>query len=203
MQVCRELAATIVENGVVRQATDAELASAEVSEGSRGRGSRWTVRVLVLQRSASAPCTHQQGSRSAVSGALPPTGTPLPTPPPLHPPQKKGLSATILMEEYLDGPEVDVDLVFSSGEPVYGAVTDNWPTIEPYFNETGSNTPSILPSYQQRELLDLAVQSCKALGLTMVRAGGRTLGGVCVGGCGCVLWCGGGGLGGVVRCCMT
>ena len=88
------------------------------------------------------------------------------------------------MEEYLDGPEVDVDLVFSQGEPVsgtggmqacgqymhtqhactlpapccmhartrrhlgaphlrtcpvqvYGAVTDNWPTIEPYFNETG------------------------------------------------------------------
>jgi carnosine synthase len=49
-----------------------------------------------------------------------------------------------------------------------GAVTDNWPTIEPYFNETGSNSPSILPSYQQRELLDLAVKSCKALGLQIV-----------------------------------
>jgi hypothetical protein len=44
-------------------------------------------------------------------------------------------------------------------------VTDNWPTIEPYFNETGSNSPSVLPSYQQRELLELAVKSCKALGL--------------------------------------
>ena len=145
------------------------------------------------------------------------------------------------MEEYLDGPEVDVDLVFSQvgaghgswldlwwqarlgsgvpagvptcrrawlapwlpashtpamrlpplppppphpppsdacppppalppaqGEPVYGAVTDNWPTLEPYFNETGSNSPSILPSYQQRELLELAVKSCKALGLQIV-----------------------------------
>lgn len=49
-----------------------------------------------------------------------------------------------------------------------GAVTDNWPTIEPYFNETGSNSPSILPSYQQRELLELAVKSCKALGLQIV-----------------------------------
>ncbi|EFN59059.1 hypothetical protein CHLNCDRAFT_137776 [Chlorella variabilis] len=106
-KVCHELAATIIENGVVRQATPEELAQAK----------------------------------------------------------SKGLSANCLMEEYLDGPEVDVDLVFSQGEPVYGAVTDNWPTLEPYFNETGSNSPSILPSYQQRELLELAVKSCKALGL--------------------------------------
>ena len=33
--------------------------------------------------------------------------------------------------------QVDVDLVLSEGAPVYGAITDNWPTIEPYFNETG------------------------------------------------------------------
>ena len=32
--------------------------------------------------------------------------------------QSKGRSANCLMEEYLDGPEVDVDLVFSQGEPV-------------------------------------------------------------------------------------
>ena len=70
----------------------------------------------------------------------------------------------IMMEEYLDGPEVDVDLVFSEGSAVYGAVTDNWPTVEPYFNETGSNSPSILPSEQQRELLNLAVNSVQALG---------------------------------------
>jgi biotin carboxylase len=70
----------------------------------------------------------------------------------------------IMMEEYLDGPEVDVDLVFSEGQAVYGAVSDNWPTVEPYFNETGSNTPSILPGSQQRELLDLAVRSVQALG---------------------------------------
>ena len=30
-----------------------------------------------------------------------------------------------------------MDLVLSEGAPVYGAITDNWPTIEPYFNETG------------------------------------------------------------------
>jgi hypothetical protein len=76
-----------------------------------------------------------------------------------------------MMEEYLDGPEVDVDLVLSEGVPVYGAVTDNWPTVEPYFNETGSNAPCILPTYQQRELMELAVQSVQALGFKMVTFG--------------------------------
>ncbi len=59
---------------------------------------------------------------------------------------------------------------------MFGAVTDNWPTIEPYFNETGSNSPSILPSYQQRELLELAVKSCKSLGLQIVSGGGLVAG---------------------------
>jgi biotin carboxylase len=71
---------------------------------------------------------------------------------------------SIMMEEYLDGPEVDVDLVFSEGQAVYGAVTDNWPTIEPYFLETGSNAPSILPLSHQKELLDLAVRTVQCLG---------------------------------------
>jgi carnosine synthase len=55
----------------------------------------------------------------------------------------------------------------SDGIPVYGAVTDNWPTVEPYFNETGSNCPSILPRQQQKELVELAVKSVQALGLKM------------------------------------
>ena len=71
---------------------------------------------------------------------------------------------SIMMEEYLDGPEVDIDLVFSEGQAVYGAITDNWPTLEPFFLETGSNSPSILPAYQQRELLDLGVKTVQALG---------------------------------------
>lgn len=28
---------------------------------------------------------------------------------------------------------------------VMWCLADNWPTVEPYFNETGSNCPSILP----------------------------------------------------------
>ena len=81
--------------------------------------------------------------------------------------QQGNFQTTLMMEEYLDGPEVDVDVVFSEGQAVYGAVTDNWPTIEPYFNETGSNSPSILPAQQQKELLELSVASVQALGFDM------------------------------------
>lgn len=74
-----------------------------------------------------------------------------------------------MLEQYLDGPEVDVDLVMSEGQAVYGAITDNWPTVEPYFNETGSNCPSILPTKQQQALMELAVQSVQCLKLKQVR----------------------------------
>ncbi|KAK2080066.1 hypothetical protein QBZ16_002462 [Prototheca wickerhamii] len=58
-------------------------------------------------------------------------------------------------------------LMMEEDQAVYGAVTDNWPTIEPYFNETGSNSPSILPAQQQKELLELSVASVQALGFDM------------------------------------
>eukprot|EP00884_Botryococcus_braunii_P015539 jgi/Botrbrau1/2669/Bobra.0203s0016.1 len=88
--------------------------------------------------------------------------------PPDAPDGKAGwIKTTLMLEEYLDGPEVDVDLVFSESCPVFGAITDNWPTVEPYFNETGSNCPSILPTVQQRELITLAVQSVQCLGFEL------------------------------------
>jgi biotin carboxylase len=46
---------------------------------------------------------------------------------------------------------------------VYGAITDNWPTVEPYFNETGSNCPSMLSRAKQLEIMDLAVKSVQCM----------------------------------------
>lgn len=37
--------------------------------------------------------------------------------------------AACVCVQYLDGPEVDCDLVLSEGNVVYGAITDNWPTV--------------------------------------------------------------------------
>ena len=65
-----------------------------------------------------------------------------------------------------DGNEVDVDVVMSQGEWRYAAVTDNGPTLEPYFNETYAVCPSVLPSNRQKELKDLAISTLKCLGFT-------------------------------------
>jgi len=77
------------------------------------------------------------------------------------------LKCQMMLEEYLDGTEVDIDVVMTGGQPAYCVVTDNWPTLEPWFNETGDNAPSLMPSLQQKELQKLAVGTLRALGLKM------------------------------------
>jgi carnosine synthase len=76
------------------------------------------------------------------------------------------IDLTLLLEQYLDGPEVDVDVVMSEGEWRYASVQDNGPTLEPYFNETWAASPSLLPKEKQNELRNLAVDTVKALGFT-------------------------------------
>lgn len=78
----------------------------------------------------------------------------------------KMIDLTVLLEQFLDGVEVDVDVVMSDGEWRYAAVADNGPTLEPYFNETWAVCPSLLPKDQQVGLKDLAVSCVKSLGFT-------------------------------------
>ena len=78
----------------------------------------------------------------------------------------KAFDVVMMMEQYLDGPEVDVDIVLSDGRAVYAEVTDNWPTIEPYFQEVGANCPSVLTRQQQEELIQLSVAATLSLGFT-------------------------------------
>mmetsp|Transcript_9028 Transcript_9028/g.23582 ORF Transcript_9028/g.23582 Transcript_9028/m.23582 type:complete len:627 (+) Transcript_9028:51-1931(+) len=73
------------------------------------------------------------------------------------------IDTSFLLEQYLDGDEVDVDVVMSEGEWQYAAVSDNGPTLEPYFNETWAVSPSLLPREKQVELKELAINSLKAL----------------------------------------
>ncbi|KAG8468042.1 hypothetical protein KFE25_007094 [Diacronema lutheri] len=81
-------------------------------------------------------------------------------------PQHHLPDVVFMLEEYLDGAEVDVDIVLYGGEAQYTVVVDNGPTIEPYFNETWGLCPSRLPEAQQAELRELGVASLKACGFT-------------------------------------
>jgi len=76
------------------------------------------------------------------------------------------IDLTMLLEQYLDGPEVDIDVVMCNGKWRYAAVSDNGPTSEPYFNETWGVAPSLLPKEQQAALKDLAIKSVEAIGFT-------------------------------------
>jgi biotin carboxylase len=69
-----------------------------------------------------------------------------------------------MMEEYLDGPEVDVDLIMSEGVCQYCKVIDNGPTSEPFFAETWAALPSLMDPQKVSELETLAVDAVKALG---------------------------------------
>jgi carnosine synthase len=70
----------------------------------------------------------------------------------------------LMLEEYLDGPEFDVDMVLSEGECVFSAISENWPTEEPYFVETGMHLPSSHPAERQEAMADLCIRTAFALG---------------------------------------
>jgi carnosine synthase len=74
------------------------------------------------------------------------------------------VNLTLLLEQYLDGVEVDVDVVMSDGKWQYAAVADNGPTTEPYFNETWGLCPSLLEKEKQSALKDMGVRCVEALG---------------------------------------
>jgi D-alanine--D-alanine ligase len=72
----------------------------------------------------------------------------------------------ILAEEYLDGAEVDVDLLVQGGEIKFHAFTDNFPTKEPFFVETGDAMPSRHEAKDLSDVLKMAKETVAALGLS-------------------------------------
>jgi carnosine synthase len=71
----------------------------------------------------------------------------------------------LLLEEYLDGVEFDVDLLMHDGSCVFTSVSQNWPTAEPSFQETGLHCPPDHDRKQVRRLVELVVQTVQSFGL--------------------------------------
>ena len=70
----------------------------------------------------------------------------------------------LLVEQYLDGVEFDVDLILQDGECVFSSVSQNWPTAEPSFQETGLHLPPDHSKKAVAGLVDLSVQTVQAFG---------------------------------------
>ena len=71
----------------------------------------------------------------------------------------------LLLEEYMDGVEFDVDLVMHDGRCVFSSVSQNWPTAEPCFQETGLHCPADHDKREVRRLVDLVIRTVQAFGL--------------------------------------
>eukprot|EP00126_Sphaerothecum_destruens_P000160 Sdes_comp10199_c0_seq1m1813 len=81
-----------------------------------------------------------------------------------NPGQDSDHVSAVVLEQYILGDEVDIDCLFWDGECVFSSITDNWPTFEPYFLETGSNCPTKFPLAIQNEISTYAISVVKALG---------------------------------------
>jgi len=72
----------------------------------------------------------------------------------------------VMLEEYIDGDEVDIDILLQNGKIKYWAITDNYKTEEPYFMETGLAIPSALYEEDQLALINMAEAVLEKMGVT-------------------------------------
>jgi carnosine synthase len=72
----------------------------------------------------------------------------------------------LLLEDYLDGVEFDIDLVLEDGVCVFSSVSQNWPTAEPSFQETGLHCPPDYGAKPVGQLVELATRTVQAFGFS-------------------------------------
>ena len=78
---------------------------------------------------------------------------------------KNGRGGSVIVEEYLKGPEVSVEIITLGGEPYVLNVTDKLTTGAPHFVEMGHNQPSMLGESNIEKIRDLACRAVKAVGI--------------------------------------
>lgn len=79
--------------------------------------------------------------------------------------QSESRGGVVIVEEYMTGHEVSVEVMVVNGEPHILAVTDKLTTGAPHFVEMGHSQPSQLPSGTVAEIKNLAMKAVKAIGI--------------------------------------
>ncbi len=79
----------------------------------------------------------------------------------------KGCSrnGTVMVEEFMTGPEVSVEAMTVNGETTIITITDKFITPPPYFVEIGHSEPSSLDAATQEQIRKTAMQAVKAIRL--------------------------------------
>ncbi len=76
-----------------------------------------------------------------------------------------GRNGGVIIEEYLQGNEVSVEIMVLNGVPYVLNVTDKLTTGAPHFVEMGHHQPSMLPQKDLEQIRDLACRAVKAVGI--------------------------------------
>lgn len=72
----------------------------------------------------------------------------------------------IFVEEYLDGDEVDIDILLQNGKVKFHSVSDNYnKNKDQFFIDSGQAIPSSLPEDDQEALLELAEETLEKFGI--------------------------------------
>ncbi len=72
----------------------------------------------------------------------------------------------IFVEEYIDGDEVDIDLLIQNGKVKFYSISDNYNKNKgSFFYDNGQAIPSNLPQENQRTLIDLVEETLEKLGV--------------------------------------
>lgn len=74
-------------------------------------------------------------------------------------------TGNLLIEEYMEGPEVSVEIVVRDGNPNVIQITDKSTSGPPHFAETGHLQPSRLPADVKEKIKEVACNAAKSLGL--------------------------------------
>lgn len=79
---------------------------------------------------------------------------------------ENGRGGNVIIEEYMEGPEVSVEIIAHHGVPSVLQITDKMTTGAPHFVEIGHTQPSRLSEEVQQRIRDLACRAVTAVGIT-------------------------------------
>ncbi len=72
----------------------------------------------------------------------------------------------IFVEEYIDGDEVDIDLLLQNGKVKFYSISDNFnKSKDIFFMDSGQSIPTSLPEKHQDELLEMVEETLERLGI--------------------------------------
>lgn len=76
-------------------------------------------------------------------------------------------SGGVILEEFMAGDELSIDMLLVGSRPIFSVVADRMIRYPPYFVEVGHILPSSKPKDLQDAALELTLEGCRALGITV------------------------------------